>query len=671
MSIPHKLILGLYCALMFAVPLVLWPFTSEVFEFNKIVLTYLFTVGITATWMARMVAERKLIFRRTLLDIPLLVFLSSQVISTLVSVDFYTSLFGYYSRFNGGLVSTICYILLYFGFTSNFNAKEALKIFYFSVASAFLVALYGILEHFGIDKEIWVQDVQSRVFSTLGQPNWLAAYVTALIPVVWAFAFKEKLLSLKFLLWTAFSIMLFWTLIFTKSRSGLLAMGIGSLIFWLFAIIADRHNFKKNLISILITVVLIISVSLISGTQFTPSVSAMLNKPAVEVEAPKTGTALESGGTESGIIRKIVWKGAWEIFRNYPLVGTGVETFAYTYYKFRPAEHNLTSEWDFIYNKAHNEFLNYAATTGSFGLLSYLAILAVSIILILKTKTNPELLKYALAAGIIALSVSNFFGFSVVPTQLQLFLFPAFAVSFSIKNKVEEKQLITITPQKIAYTAITFSALVFLLYFINYWRADMLYSVARSQNSTGRPDLAIATIGNAINLQPNQAIYFGELASSYSTIAMAYEQSEDATNAAKFSALAQNSIENAVRISPANINIRRQMFGVFVRLSTINEDYLVKAKDSIKETIKIAPTDAKLHYNLGIAEANLNLTNDAINSLKRSVELKPNYADARIEYAALLVHLKRTQEAKSELQYVLEKIDPGNEIAKQALANLN
>lgn len=133
------------------------------------------------------------------------------------------------------------------------------------------------------------------------------------------------------------------------------------------------------------------------------------------------GTQLETGGSESGDIRKIVWKGALGVWRRYPLFGSGVETFAYSYYNFRPAEHNLVSEWDFLYNKAHNEYLNFLATTGIFGLGTYL---------LLQVWISIWLLKHnqvAFLSGLIALSVSNFFGFSTVPVALLFWLYPAFA----------------------------------------------------------------------------------------------------------------------------------------------------------------------------------------------------------------------------------------------------
>jgi len=93
------------------------------------------------------------------------------------------------------------------------------------------------------------------------------------------------------------------------------------------------------------------------------------------------------GGSDSMDIRKVVWQGAIELGQRYPLFGPGVETFAYTYYWVRPAAHNLLSEWDFLYNKAHNEYLNFLATTGFFGLFSYLLLITWTLIWWLKTST--------------------------------------------------------------------------------------------------------------------------------------------------------------------------------------------------------------------------------------------------------------------------------------------
>jgi O-antigen ligase len=668
----RKIIFSLFAVLIFFVPIVLWPYTSEVFEFNKMVLVYILTTLIATAWTIRCIVERKFLFRRTILDIPLLVFFASQLISTILSIDSYTSVFGYYSRFNGGLLSTLSYLLLYWAFVSNFEKSDTLKLIKVWFAGAILVSVYGVLEHFGIDKNIWVQDVQSRVFSSLGQPNWLAAWVVALIPLAWAFALKSKIKSLNFWIYFGLSVLFFWTLIFTKSRSGFLGFGVACVIFWGAKALQNIKKLPALIPPLLIIGLTFVTVCLISGTQWTPSINSLISKSVnKQIATPTGGTALETGGTESGTIRKIVWQGALQIWQHFPVFGTGVETFAYSYYQFRPVAHNLTSEWDFIYNKAHNEFLNFAANTGTFGLLSYLTVIGFSVYLMLRNKNEDKNLNFALLSGFVSLSVSNFFGFSVVPTQLEFFLFPA--ILFALAKGEEEKTKSVISTnivQKLTITGLLLFSCYLLLLTCNYWYADTLYNRGKTLNSVPRPDLAVPALSKAIKLESLQAIYYGELANSYTTVAMAYNQAKDSTPASQFTNLAAASIEQAVKMAPANVNLRRTIFGVYVRLSTIDERYLVNARNSLAETIKLAPTDAKLYYNLGIADANLGQYQLADTDLKTAIELKANYTDARIEYAALLVHLKQNDEAKAQLNYILTNIDPGNSTAKQALANI-
>jgi len=178
----NKIIEHSFYALFFLVPLVMTPWNFELFEYNKMMLVYILTILITASWLIKMVFRRRVIFTRTFLDIPLIIFFASQLLSTIFSIDRHTSLWGYYSRFHGGLFSSVSYLLLYYALVSNLNREKVFKSLYSLLISATLVSLYGVAEHFGIDAKYWVQDVQNRVFSTLGQPNWLAAWLVALRP---------------------------------------------------------------------------------------------------------------------------------------------------------------------------------------------------------------------------------------------------------------------------------------------------------------------------------------------------------------------------------------------------------------------------------------------------------------------------------------------------------
>ncbi len=680
-----KIIFWLFAALLFFVPLVLWPFTSEVFEFNKMVLVYILTVLITAAWVSRSIVEKRIIFRRTILDVPLLIFLGSQFISTVLSIDPATSWLGYYSRFNGGFLSVASYSLLYWAFVSNFGRDEVSRLLNYSILpGAALVCLYGAAEHLGIDKNLWVQDVQSRVFSTLGQPNWLAAFIVALIPITWALALESgtanlelNLKSKKFLTYFSLSVLFFWTLIFTKSRSGLLGFLLAFIIFWGLFLWNKRKEYKKHVSTFAIICFSLLFVGLISGSQFTPSLGQLMQAGQPRLEAA-TGPALETGGTESGTIRKIVWRGAFNIWANYPVFGTGVETFAYSYYLYRPKEHNLVSEWDFIYNKAHNEFLNIAANSGTVGLLSYLVLIGFSVYLIVKPKaegseplSNLTLVQTSLVAGYVSLLITNFFGFSVVPTQLQLFLFPALAITLFLENETQNSRKQALGGGEKVAIFITACISVYLISrVVSYWRADTLYSLGKNNNSAGNYSLGASYLTKAISLTPNQALFHNDLASSYINLALAEEGKKNADESRRLAGLAVSESDKAIALSPSNLNLKRTRFGIFITLSTIDPNYLAGARDILIAAIKQAPTDAKLYYNLGLTYIRTGEPDLAAPTLAKTIELKENYRDARLAYAYLLTDQGKKDEARLQLEYILKNIDPNDSLTKQALEEI-
>lgn len=661
-----KVIFYLFAVLLFFVPIVLWPYTSEVFEFNKMVLTYTLTALIIAAWGVRSISERKFIFRRTILDIPLLVFISSQFVSTLLSIDPLTSWLGYYSRYNGGFVSILCYSLLYWAFVSNFQKNEVLALIKIWLGSTVLVSLYGVLEHFGIDKNIWVQDVQSRVFSTLGQPNWLAAWLVALIPTTWAFLLKEKVKTINFWVYFSASLLLFWTLIFTKSRSGFLGFGVTFIVFWAGYFWLKQEEYKKHLNPFVIIGSSLLFICLISGTQFTPSIFSFVNHASSQPVAQPQGPALETGGSESGAIRKIVWKGAVEVWKHYPVLGTGVETFAFAYPKYRPVEHNLVSEWDFIYNKAHNEYLNFAANTGTFGIVSYLVLIGFSAYLLFKSQ------KIALLAGYVSLLVTNFFGFSVVPTQLELFLFPAFAITLAISDQplASSKRGALSLSQKVAASAILIATCCLLIAIFRYWHADTLYSLGKNYNDVGKPNIALTHLNKVVESQPKQALFHNELAEIYTSLALTAHEQKNDDSAKKYADLAIAESQKAISISPANINLKKTRFGIFIKLSLINPNFMVLARDTAFDLTSASPTDAKMYYNLGLAYAQLGQIDDAFTTLKKTIELKANYKDARLAYTFLLIKNRDNTKAREELEYILKYIDPNDSLTKQTLESL-
>jgi len=689
--------------LFFFLPIILFPKTSEIFEFNKIVFVYATVVIIVAAWITKMVLAKKIIFRRTSLDIPLLIFLASQILSTIFSLDPRTSIFGYYSRFHGGLLSTFSYSLLYWAFVSNMTKDNTKKILISLISSAYIVSAYAILQRIGIDKNFWDQDVQKRVFSTFGQPNWLAAWISAVIPLTWAYLISNYQFSIsnfknkKFLLLLGLSILFFLTLLFTKSRSGLLGFITAFAIFWggLFLI---RKGGKKLIATFaLITSTLLIT-TFIAGSVWTPSLREVRSEKLEMRSEDITG----EGGTESGKIRKIIWKGALNIWRYYPIFGSGVETYAYSYPAFRPPEHNQTSEWEYIYNKAHNEYLNFASTTGIVGLLSYITLIVTAIYLLLRESKidvtnfannlrtarkrfsensrfisnlrdiNGRIISLALFSGYTSILVTNFFGFSVVPTALLFFIYPAIAYSLGRESeRIEEyktKKLSAVQKSAIIFSS---SLALLLLYSIGkYWYADFAYAKGRSENEKGQYAKATQFLENAISLSPNESLYYDELAYAYSESAIyLFDEDRDFGVEELVNAAIKHS-DLAVNLSPRNLSLKKSRARLFINIALIEPEYLFQAKDALVLAAALAPTDAKVLYDLALTTARTSGAEEAIKILKKTISLKPDYRDARFTLALLLTEKGETERARRHFEYIL-KDDPNDIFARGQLEELN
>ncbi len=658
MSFWQKVIVLSFCLLFIAVPLIFLSTTSELFEFNKIIVTYIFATIIGGAWLARMIAEKRWIFRPTLLDIPLLIFLASQLLSLLFSIDMHTSWYGYYSRWNGGVLTLLTYAFLYWAFVSNVTQKAIPTLIKCLLTTAGAVAIYAALEHFGhspsclftrgsFGVDCWVQDVQNRVFATIGQPNWLAAYLVALIwlpisAVISKFDPPAGGRNSKQIFNLLIFIILFATVLFTKSRSGLLALGVSAIFYWGIYLIRLGKLEIRSIRNLLIFVTVTVTLTVL----FPNPIRDLVIKSSAP--APK-GPALEAGGTESGTIRKIVWTGAVRIWQGSPknfLIGTGPETFAQAYYQFRPVDHNRTSEWELLYNKAHNEFLNYLATSGILGLGSYLVLLG-TMGIVLWQKRKQEL-GLALFAGWLSISVTNFWGFSVIVVQLLLFLLPAIAIGQDTSDeKITAKEMAG--GQKLALLGMAAVCLWLLWQSGRYWLADIKFAsgtnAIKSFQATTQPAYLLAAYRDytsAFGLNPAEPAITSEFSVSAAYLANSLSKS-DATSAAQLAQIAIAASDKAIAISPHHPNYYKSRARAMILLSDMDSKYLKMAVEALEKAEQISPTDPRIPYNLGVVENYLGATPSAILNFKKALELKPDFADPQLQLDQLATFPAKSQ----------------------------
>src|SRR5258706_9930664 len=81
------LIRGSFYLLFILVPIIFAGNTSELFEFNKLWIVFGLTLIIGASWISKMFLEKQIKIHKSPLDIPILLFLASQLLSTIFSID--------------------------------------------------------------------------------------------------------------------------------------------------------------------------------------------------------------------------------------------------------------------------------------------------------------------------------------------------------------------------------------------------------------------------------------------------------------------------------------------------------------------------------------------------------------------------------------------------------
>lgn len=755
----NRIIIGSLNLLLIVTPLIFYTQTSELFELNKMNFVYLSAIVMVTAWSTKMVLAKRLMVRRTSFDWWIALLIIALLLSSLLSIHPYTSWWGYYSRFNGGLASWLAYLAIFYTAVNSIGRRNLPSLLVSALIGLLLSALYALPEHLGhspsclvitgrFDANCWIQDVTHRVFGTFGQPNWLAAHLVTLWPLALVLTPLTKQLaqliklpsSLVGFFLSATLIASLLALLFTKSRSGFLGLLVAIFILLLGAIIPliwskmgkklstkNRTYQNPNLTSLLslgrwriplaVCLVMIAAIALI-GSPYTLSLNQILSSsqepyPSQVVsqnEPDQIINRLESGGTDSGEIRKIVWLGALKVWLRYPLFGSGPETFAYSYYLDRPLEHNLVSEWNFLYNKAHNEFLNLLATTGLVGVIAYLLIVAWLIHLAwkgwwqglvlpgekLKDSNLHQVMAYAslgILAGLGGLMVSNFFGFATVSVMVLMI-----AMMIWLEFWLYDQPPVKTTVNSIKLTQVAGLVIIFaiagglLLSLSKRVTADTLYAKGRSLVTGGEYLFGAEYLTRAARLVPREALYYDELAGAYSRLALEMHQraleletrletnpddEELLAGLESVRELREEFVNRArefnqltLELNPVHLNFYKSGARVYNRLAQIDPKYHLKTKEVLEKARRLAPTDPHLSYNLALVYATISDYQDALEMMEITLRMKPDYQAAWYSLGNLYEIMEEEEMAVATYRHLLEQINPGHQEAREALENL-
>jgi len=609
----------LFILYIFLMPLLITTFTNELFEWPKVMFTYLMTILLLFFYLLKIIATQQLIIPKIPLLLVFGAFLLWTAVTTLTSINVYTSFWGYYSRFNGSLLSYLSYAMLAFIFLTELNSLAHIRRIVTALfSSAFLVAAFGVAQRLGVDKDFWVQHSWERVFSTLGQPNWLAAYLAPIILLAIAYAGiffiylrthpnrPARIRTLLMLISVALLAALYSAaLYFTRSRSGYLGLTSGLLFFGsLFFLRASR---KIALIFGIVCIILL-------GVLF-PRRSVLIK--------------FIDSNSETNRIRLITWQGTLSLIRDHPIFGTGPETFAYSFLGYRPAQLNTTTEWDFLINKPHNEYLGVASGSGIPGLILYLlGVVGISYFAIRYLHKNRVderwLLIGASLGGLVSLWVSNFFGFSVVPTQVLMVLLVGIVIALTWDSKV-----ITVTPQTryIRWAALGVTVIVTIALFVGWYRvaaAEILFVSGRSLLSSS-PLTGLEKLQSSVSSNPFEPRYRQKLSEGY---AIAATTAPNETQKNLFVTRALSEAQIAYAQNPYDYILRSGLIRTYLKLATSDSSYMQKAIELAEINTLKCPTSAYDHYYLATLLVSQGQKEQAKEKAQKALELRPGYGEA-------------------------------------------
>ncbi|MEZ4859676.1 MAG: tetratricopeptide repeat protein [Caldilineaceae bacterium] len=412
-----------WLAALIVAPMFFNVFSSRVFEPDKISLVRSIALIMLLAWVvkvanggylwlpadansadpadASLMAQLHRIWRNPFC-IPVLLLILAYLLSTVFSIARFVSWFGSYQRLQG-TYSFLSYVIIAILTAAHLRRAEQLRrLQHLIVITSLPIAIYGVVQHYGIDPLPWGGDVTTRVAANAGNAIFLAAYLimaffftlervynsfalllgahpregqesqemaTALAGGAYLFILMVQLLAI------------FWT----QSRGPWLGLFLGSYLFILLVVIALRPRYYRQLtfgwVGVgVVGVMLLIVMNTTAVFDFLRPI-------------PYVGrlTQLLDQESTTAQVRILIWQGAAEMVQPHapltypdgssdavnflrPLVGYGPEAMWVAYNPFYPPDLAHVEARNASPDRSHNETWDSLVITGLLGFVAYMSL---------------------------------------------------------------------------------------------------------------------------------------------------------------------------------------------------------------------------------------------------------------------------------------------------------
>jgi Tfp pilus assembly protein PilF len=659
------------CLLVFLLPLFFLPFSFEAFEFNKQYLLFFLVSLASFFWLAKMVfLEKEIRFKRTPLDIPILVFFLIAVVGTFFSADKVSSLFGFYGKFSDGLIGLISLILMYFLITNNVKPQMAtdkksakisqkpvlisvnglIKTFIWSIFFVLLFSyfsLFGIWGNFKGLPSIMLRTTFNPITGSLeGLAIFLAVVVIFLTGLIMTEPKSENSKFKKFIVRTFLLLSLILLIIIDFNRAWVLLL---TALLICVGIALGKRILKDNVNKLLLPLLLII----LSTTLLFINVSG-LQSLIFKTQLPKEQVLNQ----RYSLI--VAYRTATENIRS-GLVGSGIGTFYYDFARFKPKDFNQSALWQIRFDRPGNYLAEILGTMGFLSILSYLFLatifLMISYLFLHQSRENLPLIM-----AFLALLIGQFVYYQNTTLSFYFWLF--MALSAAVWQKPLKEKVISF--KNFPELALIFSVLLMVLgvgllimysFAARFYLADVNYQRSYGEEGTKR-------LEKSVELNPYQPAYKIILARDYFGKIISEEQKpnsqRDQTKLSEYihkaityikgGDLNGKHIKGAIELAPNQVASWEVIGMIYREIGGLVGNALDWAIKSFEKAISLEPNNPVLHTEIGKLYLASNKADKAREEFSLAKDIKPDYVDA-------LIQMVLTYEKENNLNEAIKQME--------------
>ena len=670
-----------WCLYIFVALMPLWflPLTGNVIDFNKqVLMVVVLTVALIA-WLGKLLTQEKIQWYKGPIILGFLVFVLVYVLATIFSIGSYDSLMGTDIHLSRALINIIYFfifflILVSYGIEHDNEEKNVkiLKVLIVFMASSTIAGFISLLQLLGAYIFPW-DFAKSISFNTIGSMINLGIFMATVLPLSLGllFSIKQQGLSLLRGLLIVFAGLSLIILLLLNFPNLWIVTAIGMIVISGF-LLARQHFLRSQNLAWLAIPIVILALSLIF----------LFFKPGLfDLKLPMELGLTQNGGMD--IVKKVL--------PHNPVLGLGPEGFIYGYALYKSATINQTVFWNVRFTSGPSEILSLLPEIGILGLLTFIALLGIFLIKIIKNLISSQENSDHLAeikVGIFSAWLTLLISWFLCPQNMVLLFVFWLLLAFLTVISSDEKDIKIVnlkTSNKVALLTsfgfiIAMIAITGLLYLEgSKFVAEAKYQAGLNLIDKGELDAGIDKIIRATVTNPYEDKFYRGLAQFFILQINQNLQNQNLDpqdQANKVQVGISSAINSAVRSttldskSVDNWIIRGFVYRNLIALVSGSGDWAIKSYETAST---LEPSNPFIYLEIGrtyVNEADLLINqaqkdnqvksqmddylNKAVKAYGKAIELKSNYAAANYEIALAYDRQGKTNEAISKMQNSLQ-----------------